>query len=188
MKQKVLEKSEGYTLIEVVIVMMITATVFVSIYALFARSMQADTEGRYEIVAAELAQEGVEIIKSKREQNEMIRAIWNGMNDEPTAYDDIKDWNSECNPKIDLDLKIFSCDNTSTKIKYDSSLKKYKSSCSGSTCVGAEFDRKCTVKLEPNDSNPYYARAVCTVEWDSLLLSQEKRKVTTELILTDWQE
>ena len=49
-------KSEGYTLIEIIIVLMITSVVFVSIYSLFSKSMRSDAEGRYEIVAAELAE------------------------------------------------------------------------------------------------------------------------------------
>jgi len=188
----------GYTLIEVVVVMMITAVTFVAIYALFAKSMKYDTEGRYEIVAAGLLQEAMEMIKNKKEHNELMVAIWNPKvsSTSPEVFDDINSLNG-CNPSLsfedgDGDGEVnyeFSCDSTSTTMQFDKDQKKFVAGCSGN-CVGVEFDRQCEsgLKDEDNDGNNDYLLVTCTVKWDSPLLNGQERTKSAELILTDWEE
>jgi prepilin-type N-terminal cleavage/methylation domain-containing protein len=186
-RQKII-KNEGYTLIEIVIVLMITAVVFVSTYALFAKSMKYDTEGRYEIIASELAQEGVEIIKNKKEKNEMDWAIWNG-HDNLANLKTFKDIDSlsDCNPSLTWGSSginyTFSCDVNNTKIQYDKGLGVYQTvnTCSnGQPC----FDRVCnSSKVDTGNA----LRVTCQVEWSSLLLNGAIRSVKTTLILTDWE-
>lgn len=195
-------KNGGYTLIEIVIVLMITSMVFVSIYALFAKSMKYDTEGRYEIVASELAQEGIEMVKNKKEKNEMDWAVWKGPDSGVIDVDDdinglrtFKGINSEmetpCNPDLTwedngADYK-FNCDDANTEIKYNKGIKKYVkiSDCAGN-CVGMKLDRKCsTLEFGLDGSNAL--RVTCVVSWNSPLLNGGERKVKATLVLTDWE-
>ena len=188
-KGDALTENNGYTLIEVIIVLMVTAVAFVSIYALFAKSMKYNTEGRYEIIAAELAQEGVEIIKNRKEKNEMDWAVWNGSGDldELGTFESI-DSLSDCNPSLswneDGSGYSFECNTSNTKMQYDSESGQYKvlGSCAeGIPC----FDRKCATEVDDNGDKAL--QVVCTVSWGSSLLGGDKRKVTTQLILTDWE-
>ena len=187
-RQKII-KNEGYTLIEVVIVLMITAVVFVSIYALFAKSMKYDTEGRYEIIASELAQEGVEMIKNKKEKNEMDWAIWNG-NDDLANLKTFEGIGSllNCNPSLAWDSNggnyAFSCDVNNTKIQYDKSSGVYETVTT--TCSNGQpcFKRICSSSTVDTNSA---LRVTCQVSWDSSLLNGAPRSVKTTLILTDWE-
>ncbi len=190
--------SEGYTLIEVIIAMAITSIAFVAIYALFVKTMQSDAESRYEIVAAALSQEGIEIIKNKREKNEMDWAMWNPVDDSSVPPSSFKDIDNllECNPELDLTIPgyNFSCNSgSSINMQYNrsDSSKKYESGCSGVDCIGPIFERRCETNMIDTDPilNPGVdsLRVSCLVEWKSLLLGGQKRNVKTEIILTDWQ-
>jgi len=183
----------GYTLIEVVIALTITSIAFVAIYALFAKSMQSDAESRYEIVAAALSQEGIEMIKNKRENNEMKWAMWKSSDSAKplTSFEGI-DSLSGCNPGLDLGTSFFSCDSGgSISMQYNRSVsyKKYVANCSGADCVGPIFERRCTATTVNLNAigEIETLRVVCIVEWKSLLLGGEKRSAKTEVVLTDWQ-
>lgn len=188
-KDKLKSNTDGYTLLEIIIVLMLTAVVFVAIYSLFSKSMRADTEGRYEIVAGELAQEGVEIIKNKREKNEMMISIWNGSGNEPSVFDEIEATDiNKCNPGLTWGAVggyLFSCD-SSTTMQFDKSSNMYKPNCSGTGCVGPVFSRECTTTDSTAGNNILQVK--CIVSWKSLLLGGEYRSVKAELVLTDWQE
>jgi len=177
--------ASGYTLIEVVIVMMITAVVFVGIYSLFAGAMRADTESRYEIVAGELAQEGVELIKNIKEDNDLRWGIWNGGGSKPLINNNI----SSGNPYFDFDNTEINI-NSKEKMQYDKAMGEYKINCSGVTCVGPVFERSCTT-TSTNDSitsEPISLRITCTVEWESAMLNDKgKRKAVAETTVTDWE-
>ena len=197
MQQKRLSKNnvlnKGYTLIEVVIALTITSIAFIAIYALFAKSMQADAESRYEIVAAALAQEGIEIIKNKREKNEMDWAMWNRVDDTDIPEDSfvgIKGL-SECNPELDLsNPSVYGFDCVAhNDMQYNKSVSsgKYEIGCAGTDCVGPVFKRMCTIISVSVDGTNDSLRVTCEVKWDSLLLGGAERSAKTEIILTDWQ-
>ncbi len=183
--------SQGYTLIEIVIVLMITALVFVAIYSLFSKSIRYNAEGRYEIIAAELAQEGVEIIKNKREQNELEWSLWNGPSDgNPVkSFQNIEALNN-CNPQLSLISGVFSC-GASNRMQYNKTIgiEEYKTNCAGDNCIGVVFERSCqTQKIDiTSNGEKNSLRVACTVSWNSLLLNNKKRSVNVEMILTDWQ-
>jgi prepilin-type N-terminal cleavage/methylation domain-containing protein len=198
-QQKQLNKkntlSGGYTLIEVVITLTITSVAFISIYALFAKSMQADAESRYEIIGAALAQEGIEIIKNKREKNEMDWAMWNRDDDGEDPVSSFEDLTglSDCNPELTWDPDYtFACgSDNDMQYNKNSSSKKYEAGCIGSDCVGPIFTRSCT--MTEIDTDPLFntdadsLRVVCEVKWKSLLLGGGERSAKTEIVLTDWQ-
>ncbi len=184
--------ANGYTLIEVVITMFITATVFVGVYALFAKAMKYDAEGRYEIIASELAQEGIEMIKNKKEKNEMDWAVWkptDGDVSNLSTFSGIDSLN-KCNPSLTWDSSYdFSCGTSHKTIRYnkDSDIKQYKSNCVGSDCVGPEYTRECTATSVVDG-----LRVTCEVSWTSGVLNssiatENKRTVKASLVLTDWE-
>ncbi|HHX58409.1 MAG TPA: prepilin-type N-terminal cleavage/methylation domain-containing protein [Candidatus Moranbacteria bacterium] len=69
--QKNSSGQKGFTLIEVVLVLFLVSMVFLTIYMLFVSTIKHDTESRYEIIASNLAQEGIEIIRNMRDENVM---------------------------------------------------------------------------------------------------------------------
>jgi hypothetical protein len=168
---------------------MVTALVFVSVYALFAKSMRYDVEGRYEIIAAGLAQEGIEMIKNKRDANDMQWALWNASSGEqPTdSFVDIKGL-TNCNPHLSLSGSDyqFSC-SSDKKMHYSVNDKEY---VTGAGVNGEPtFTRSCNT-FEIGDNS---LRVVCQVSWKSLAVKEEgtnnrkERSVKATLILTDWQ-
>ncbi len=191
--------ASGYTLIEVVITMFLTATVFVGVYALFAKAMNYDKEGQHEIIASELAQEGIEMIKNKKEKNEMDWAVWDPNNADTnlqditnlTTFRDIGNLLMPCNPSLTWDSNgdnySFNCDSSNATIRYDKSTKKYITNCTGGGCVGPEYTRGCTTASVTDG-----LRVTCEVNWISGVLNsnvatENKRTVKASLILTDWE-
>jgi len=178
MTKKSLKKinSEGYTLIELIITLFLITVTFSGIYALFAKSMESNNESRHEIIAGELLQEGIEIIKNKREKNE-LDVISSG--EEGTVFAGIDDL-SECNPQLDLNTADFSCGNLS--MRYNKNTRRYEAGCSGDGCVGIEYKRSCS-------TNPVSdgLRVVCRIEWHSSLLGGDRAREATSF-LSDWQE
>ncbi len=183
--------ANGYTLIEVVITMFLTATVFVGVYALFAKAMNYDKEGQHEIIASELAQEGIEMIKNKKEKNEMDWAVWNGVDNlsDLTMDKDISHLNN-CNPSLSWNSDgsgySFGCSGN-INIQYNKSAKKYETNCSGSDCVGQRYTRECTTTTVTDG-----LRVTCEVSWISGVLNsnvatENKRTVKASLVLTDWE-
>jgi len=184
--------AKGYTLIEVMIALAITTIAFIAIYALFARSMQSDTESRYEIVATGLAQEAIEIIKNKREKNEMDWAIWDPASDGPTPINSFAGISglANCNPELDwVSGYTFSCGIINMQYNKNNLSKKYEAGCTGADCVGPVFERSCetTTVDTDTDGNITELRVSCVVEWNSVLLGGAKRSVKAEILLTDWQ-
>ena len=190
---KIKNKKDGYTLIEVIIALTITSVAFVAIYALFARSMQSSAENRYEGIAAALAQESIEIIKNKREFNEMKWATWKRSDGTPpTSFTDIDNL-TQCNPSLDWTAGYsFTCvggNNINMRYNKNNLSKEYQAGCSGGDCTGPVFKRSCDTMLIDTDADTVVdsLQARCTVRWDSLLLGGGERSVSVENLLTDWE-
>ncbi len=187
--------ANGYTLIEVVITMFITATVFVGVYALFAKAMNYDKEGQHEIIASELAQEGIEIIKNKKEKNEMDWAVWHGETvdgdiDQLSTFSGIDNL-ADSNPSLAWNLDGTDYDfgySGSTILQYSKDTANFQAGCSGD-CVGPEFTRKCTTDGINTNSvgNIDELRVTCVVTWKSDVLNGGERSVKASLVLTDWE-
>ncbi len=183
--------ANGYTLIEVVITMFITATVFVGVYALFAKAMNYDKEGQHEIIASELAQEGIEMIKNKKEKNEMDWAVWKGPDshvsiEELRTFKGIDSLSVPCNPFLtwnsDGSNYNFGCDSNNKEIRYNKTANRYETNCTGSNCVGPEYTRECTTTSLTDG-----LKVTCTVKWKSDVLNGGERNVKASLVLTDWE-
>lgn len=65
---KLNQYANGYTLVEVVLVMAFVSLTFMSLYGIFAETIQGDTESRNEIIASNLAQECIERIRNCRDE------------------------------------------------------------------------------------------------------------------------
>ena len=66
-KQKI--KNKGFTLIEVIIAVAVIVTVLVAVIALISFSVSGIRPGKSKIIAAGLAQEGIEIVRNIRDSN-----------------------------------------------------------------------------------------------------------------------
>ncbi|MDZ7612228.1 MAG: type II secretion system protein [Candidatus Moranbacteria bacterium] len=173
-KRRFQNKSAGFTLLEIILVIFLVSTVFVTIYALFSRTIRNDTEHSLEVIAANLAQEGVEIIRNKRDQNVM---------NDGNIEDDLNE--GDCYPDVDENGEP-SCD-SSGKIK---DIQKdgvvYENCPSGGCSEDTRFDRTCEVAYVEDGGDTVALDVSCTVEWVSMAARNQVRDVTVEGYLTDW--
>ncbi len=164
--------AQGFTLIEIVLVMFLVSFVFTGIYTLLTKTAQNEKDNRYTVIASNLAQEGVEIVRNKRDENLLKE---NPINDGLLT--------GVCQPY--WDGATAHCDNTkSSKIGLDGA-DIYRND---DTLPLTVFKRSCEISME---DLPGYLNKVllakCTVTWKSPSLGTNK-KVEVESYLTDWQE
>ena len=169
---------QGFTLIEAVIVFAVIAISFTAIYSLLAKTMLYNAESRYETIAAGLVQEGIEMIKNKKEENEMKWAIWNTQSNEP-QFDEEISLLSDCNPLLSINNYSFSCDSNNLEMRYSKTEEKYTTSGDS----GLTFTRKC--RTQSAGEGMLWIR--CEVEWTSALLDGQNRKIIAETVVTDWE-
>lgn len=132
----------GYTLVEVVLVMVFVSLSFMSLYAIFAKTIQGDTESRNEIIASNLAQECIERVRNCRDEKVLNDPAW-GIND----LDD-------CNNKTVLPSSIFdnfksggTIFNTNISINNEGENDKIVTcTTSWTSSLGNDLDRKVVLK------------------------------------------
>jgi hypothetical protein len=164
---------KGFSIIELTLIMFIVSFAFTGIYVILAKISQHEKDGRYNLIAANLAQEGVEIIRNMRDNGALA-----GQSMDVSIPNE-----SECYPYLDASDDP-QCDDTdkSEKIGLDGS-EEYEH-CSDGGCSALEetvFSRKCSI--EGNNSQK---EIECNVSWKSPTLEIEK-DITLESVLTDWQ-
>lgn len=171
-------QEQGFTLVEVVLVMVVTAIVFISIYGLYSNTVKQDMETRYEIMASNLAQEGVEIIRNERDRDQLRDFPINHSFPHPT---------NDCYPFFDGTNG--DCDGNSTgQIRYDGS-KYVRCGIGGCGAGETPFSRSCDVICNDWDSGDCIRMTVtCTVSWPSFVNPALNREVEAVSILTSWQE
>ncbi len=173
----------GYTLIEIMIVLLLVAFGFIGSYQLFVTSLRADTESRHEIIAGELLQEGLEIIKNKKEENDLKWAIWSPSDgDEPKLNEGMP--GNDFNPIVDFDAKTIGFETNHFNLQYDLDRKEYVLQNNCSNCVGPVFERRCSQTLNSDEDT---LTASCTVSWQSVLAGGERRIISAKTALTDWE-
>ena len=185
------QSQQGFTLVEVVLVMVVTGIVFVAIYGLYSHTVRQDMETRFEVMASNLAQEGIEIIRNSRDraflrEHEMDYYLSN----------------ANCQPYFNGSDPA--CDNTrGVNVGYDGT--KFYNCIGGACAAGTEtpFRRNCTLScdltcntaVDPNCENPPQINdgdcirmtVTCRVEWDSFVNSALVRDITATSVLTSWQ-
>ena len=169
---------KGFTLVEIVLVLVITSIVFLAVYALFANTVKYDLETRYELIASNLAQEGVEVKRNMRDENQMRGFILDN------AFSE-----SPCRPYFDAGGDP-NCDSTKhVDVEYTGAIYK---NCNFGGC-GADqtaFSRNCTNNCDNTDpvsGDCVQITVECTVSWDSFINPSISREVKATSVLTSWQ-
>ncbi len=194
LEQKRKEQMAGFTLIEIVLVLFLVSLVFLAIYGLFVNTLKHDTESRYEIIAANLAQEGIEIVRNIRDEN-IMRGVGN------SAIEINDGINVTCQPQVGDDGATSCGETTNPRLALDSD-GSYKPDSAGDV-----FYRRCTFsEVETGaDGKVSSFKAACEVCWKSFVGAGEKpgvgghceaaagddnnfRSVKAEATLTDWLE
>lgn len=164
---------KGYTLIEVILVIAITGITFTTLYSLYASTVKRDVDSRYEIIASNLAQEGIEIVRNVRDQNAMISG--KEINDGLT---------STCHPYFKEGTSNPECDgNRLAEVELKDGIYR---NCLSSGCDASEnvvFERVCTI-----GGDIERMVVTCTVSWDSFVNSDINREASATATFTDWQE
>lgn len=159
-----LNDESGFSLIEMMLASFIASTVFASLYAVFAMSMKFNVESRYEIIAANLAQEGVEIIRNIRDEN-VMRGV---------AINDGLANGFVCTPNMNGDNP--ECTNGATSVFIVGNVYQ-----NGGAGTATPFTRSCEISGNQNQFD-----AICTVQWDSFVNPDLSREVEVTGRLTDW--
>jgi prepilin-type N-terminal cleavage/methylation domain-containing protein len=154
---------KGFTLIEVVLVLVLVGGVFLAIYGIFSKTIANDDESFHEVVGSNLAQEGVELMRNQRDENIL--------NDDD-FYDGV-DGNAQ-----------------SGNICTDGDSYVSLSSCSGAFPTATPYERTCSVNntiggIVSGDGEDAIAVS-CVVEWTGI--AGIDRKARAMAILTNWQE
>ncbi len=166
------KQRNGFTLIELVVVLAIVAISFTAIYMLYANTIKQDVESKYEVASANLAQEGIEIIKNIRGNN-----LLNG----DSLNDGLPNDGSECYPYFDGETP--KCD-ISRFAGLGKGSDDFYENCDSFSCNGdAIFRRTCNVRLGSGSME-----VECTVSWDSFVKSSLERQTSVKVYLTDWGE
>jgi prepilin-type N-terminal cleavage/methylation domain-containing protein len=173
-KKKGKNREAGFTLIEIVLSMVLVAVVFMAIYSVYAQTIKFDTESRYEIIAAGLAQEGVEMIRNIRDENVLVGNDINiGLSE------------GKCYPTIGISETVSCNTSGSEKIYLQGSGDGvfYKNSSSGDTLT--PFTRECEINYGADGGDKSFT-VTCTVKWNSFAKSGLERNVEAKSVLTDW--
>lgn len=191
--KKIQTCSGGFTLVEVVLVMVVTAIVFIAIYGLYANTVKQDLETRYEIMASNLAQEGVEIIRNVRDEDQLFDPV--PPNPTHPINHSFPHPHVGCKPFFSGNNGV--CDGSKNiKVEYDGA--KYVN-CAFGGCGASEtpFSRECDVLCDDTcgagDPNCNLGDCIrmtvtCTVSWDSFVNPALNRSVDAVSVLTSWQE
>jgi len=157
----------GFSLIEILIVTVITTGVFTVIYSFYSSTIKQEVESRYEMIASNLAQEGVEIVRNIRDEN-----IMEGESDMSTGI------SSPCYPYFNVTTGVTSCVST-PEISIVGG--RYVNSSSGED---TPFTRTCNTSYDPTLET---LEVECVVEWKSFINSSLSRESSAKAFLTDWQ-
>lgn len=165
---------KGFSLIEIVLIMFIISFSFVGVYRILARVSNGEKDSRYNLIAANLAQEGIEIIRNKRDNGFLAGSDLN------SSIPDV----SDCVPYLDSNNEP-QCDLLRSKIIGLSGSGVYENCPSGGCDASLEatiFERECSISGDNDLKN-----VSCVVGWESPTLRIEKEMIL-ENTLTDWQK
>jgi prepilin-type N-terminal cleavage/methylation domain-containing protein len=159
--------SPGFTLIEIVVVIAVVSVSFSAIYMMFARNVQQDGDLRREVIASMLAQEGVEMIRNRRD--------YNVLNNPADMSDEMK---NPCYPEFGTVIECGVAGEQNICFKNG----HYEN---GSACtVDTGLDRTCAIS--GIGAGTTELTVSCDVSWTSGVTGQT-RTVTAKSLLTAWQ-
>lgn len=172
---------QGFTLVEVVLVMTITAIVFLAVYMLYANTVKYDVETRYEIIASNLAQEGVEMLRNMRDEEQLANnTIDNAFVTTPCQPFFDSNGSSDCGNARRLEMEFVAG-------------SRYRNCLVGGCGAGQQtpFERRCEIRdkvSDPVSGDCVQLTIECVVSWDSFVNLGIRRDVTATSVLTAWQE
>lgn len=164
------QKVKGFSLIEMILIMFIISFAFTGIYNILGKVFQHEKDSRYNLIAANLAQEGVEIVRNRRDENLLAGLLMN------SALS-----NGDCYPY--WGGVVANCDaSRGADVQLDGS-EIYRN-CPSGGCTGTQtpFTRVCNIS---GDSKAMVVK--CKVEWESPSLKTNKQ-IEIRSLLTNWQE
>lgn len=74
---KTIKKAQGFTLIEVITILFIVSLALVGILSLVVQSLNSQSYNKNNLIAYQLAQEGIELIRHVRDSNWRANQAWN---------------------------------------------------------------------------------------------------------------
>jgi len=159
-----LNKNSGFTLLEVIISVFVLSIGTLSVVGLISSGLQVASVTKKAVIAANLAQEGIEVVRGIRDGNWIqIESYDNGL----PAGDSCADYNSTelINP----------CLGNATTIYWDGA--KYSHNSAGEP---TDFTRTINIANATDPEDLPYLRVQSIVDWDS-------RQITVEDHLYDWR-
>ncbi|MEA1925913.1 MAG: prepilin-type N-terminal cleavage/methylation domain-containing protein [Patescibacteria group bacterium] len=172
-------REKGFTLVEIMLVLVVTAVVFLAVYSLFASTVKHDLETRYELIASNLAQEGIEIMRNMRDENQMRGfPLDNAFPETP------------CRPYLAASGGP-RCDSTKQiEVEYNGTIYK---NCEFAGCGAADqtaFSRNCTKGCDNTDAGGDCIQMTveCVVSWNSFINPGISREAKATSVLTSWQD
>lgn len=171
--------NSGFTLIETLVAVLVLVLGLLGPLALAAQSISAGRLSRNRLIAANLAQEGIELVRNLRDENIIVQAPWQGLRDIDTCENgNINCLQPSASPyMIDFVKPVVASDDK--KLASHDGDPLYLESIGGCSCssyvetlsLGAEktvFTRKIFIELAPADLNtgPMIVRSV--VSWTQL--------------------
>ncbi len=176
------KNSKGFTLIEVVLTTMVVSLVFIALYSLISISYKGYVESRYEVIAAGLAQESIEMVRNYRDEaflNNSNYAILNLVNECGT----------QCAVYVGIDggVKFKKDINIHNEGKVLISGTVY-TNCINGGCSNSEPNFERVVKISPIAGDNRVVSVQVTVSWNSFLLStsNSRKEIVVESILSEW--
>lgn len=177
---------QGFSLIEVVLVTVIVATVFTALVSLYSSTIRFDSDSRNEIIASNLAQEGIEMIRNLRDEAILNSTDWD------TWVGSIEDFDggamgnqivwidSSGNVQLTKDPSIFD-------VCYQTINSRYANTTGGNCTTGSLRETIFQRYVSIDTSNANQITVKCVVEWKSNAIGGITRNVSPEVVLTNWR-
>jgi type II secretory pathway pseudopilin PulG len=161
-------KTGGFGLLEVIIALSIFSMGMFSAMAALSLALRSATTSQYNLVAAALAQEGIEYIRNKRDTN------WLNFTD-PTRW----------NHQIDPGVYRFRWDNPNLNSNEPTLKIRYRDLDSGFSYIGAPaYDTIYSRTVTITQISPDEMQIVVTVSWND---RGRTRSISTEEHLLNWK-
>lgn len=168
---------QGFTLIEVVLVLVLVGGSFLALYGIFGKTVINDEESSYEMVASNLAQEGVEIVRNRRDRNALSGdPINNGLAEGSCFPFWVPNGTPVCNNTRRAEVE-----------RYDPGSEHMNcpaAGCHVSNYKTTIYTRECFIENIENNGEGSFAVS-CVVKWEGI--SGIQRQTRAMAILTDWQ-
>ena len=151
-------KENGFSILEIIVVMLIIVIGMVGIASLNVQSIQAYNYNKNVLIASHLAQEGVELVRNKRDQNWTDGNDWKSGEGAYSNTDIIQDDDYTIDYTGNIEDSVDSTDDEGARLKIDFTNGFYNHSFGENTI----FYR--IIEIEDNTDDDYFSLK-CTVAW-----------------------